>query len=77
VVDAARAGAARDGVAEQQPTPAAHIEQAVTRPERERAEDRVSREVVHILGAVDLPSARAARAPRDAVGQPVLERVVG
>ena len=74
MVEAGRDRAGRERVAQQQPAAAAELEQPVAGAERQRVEDRPAREVVDVLGAVDLAGAVAARASRDAVGQPVLER---
>jgi hypothetical protein len=77
VVHADRLRARGERVAQQQPAAAAELEQPVTGPERQRVEDRPAREVVHVVGAVDLASAGAGRAPREPIGQPVVERVGG
>jgi hypothetical protein len=47
----------------------------VVGPERERLEDRAAREVVDVVGPVDLPGARPGRPAGDTVGQPRLEVV--
>src|SRR5581483_6791499 len=73
---AGHACARRERVAEQQATAAADLEQAVAGTERERVEDRAARPIVNILRTVGRTRTRARRLPRDAVGQPVDERVL-
>ncbi len=57
VVEPRCAGAGRLRLAEQEPAAAADLEEVIARLERENLEDRPPREVVDVLGAVDLPRA--------------------
>ena len=74
MVEAGRGGAGRERVAQQQPAAAAELEQPVAGPQGQHVQDRPARELVRVLGAVDLARPVACRPPRDAIGQPVLER---
>jgi hypothetical protein len=77
VVQSGRSRARARGVAEQEASAAADLQQSVVRPQLERLEDRAAREVMGVVRAIHLACAPARRAPRDPVGQPVLELVAG
>jgi hypothetical protein len=49
----------------------------VIRPERQCVEDRAPCKIMRVLGSVGRRRPSAARAARDAVSQPVVERVIG
>jgi hypothetical protein len=62
-------------VTQEEAAAAADIEQPVARLETQCIEDRAAREVMDVVGSVDLARAAPRRPSRDAIGQPVLEAV--
>ncbi len=71
VIDARGAATGLERPAQEDPAPAADVEQVVVRPERERLEQRIPEERVRIVGAVGRACLAAARPPREPVGHPV------
>jgi hypothetical protein len=58
-------------VAQKDASAAANVEQAITRPEGERLENRLPGERVRVGSAVRLPRGLAVRPASDAIGHPV------
>jgi hypothetical protein len=77
VVQSRRSRPGARGVAQQEPSTAADLEQSVARPELQSLEHRAAREVMDVVRAIHLEGTGTFRPPRDPVGQPLLELVAG
>ena len=64
-------------VAKQEAATATDLEQPILGPQPERREDRAACEVVHVVSTIDLAGPATSGSPGDAIGQPVIEALLG